>query len=150
MANKNAFAPFEMDFSKMDFTKIFSDYRMPGIDFDSLMAAQRKNIEAVTLANRVAMEGMQAVAQRQAEILRQTMEEASKVAQELMVQGSPEDRLAKQTDVAKIAMEKALTNMRELSEMVTKSNNEAFSLINKRVADSLEELKKVMQSAPKK
>lgn len=145
MATKSPYAPFEMDFSKF-----FSDYRMPGLDMESMMATQRKNIEALTLANRVAMEGMQAVAQRQAEILRQTMEEATKVTQELIATSAPEERLAKQTDVTKLALEKALANMRELSEMIAKSNNEAFTLINKRVTDSLDELKTVVNTAPKK
>ena len=30
-----------------DFTKIFSDFRVPGVDMQALMATQRRNLEAV-------------------------------------------------------------------------------------------------------
>ena len=39
------------------------------------------------------------------------------------------------------AFEQALANARELAEMVSKSNTEAFAIINKRVTESLQELK---------
>jgi phasin family protein len=146
MAAKGAYSSFP----EMDFTKLFADFRMPGVDVNSLLAAQRRNMEALTNANRVAFEGMQAVAQRQAEILRQSMEEATKVASDLMTNGTPEQRIAKQTEIAKIAMEKALANMRELSEMMAKSNGEAVNLINQRMTESLDEVKKAIDAAAKK
>lgn len=146
MAAKSAFSSFP----EMDFTKFFADFRMPGVDVNTLLSAQRRNMEALTNANRVAFEGIQAVAQRQAEILRQSMEEATKVASDLMTNGTPEQRIAKQTEIAKIAMEKALANMRELSEMVAKSNSEAVNLINQRMTESLDEVKKAIDTAAKK
>ena len=77
----------KMDFSKMDFGKFAEQFKMPGVDSKALIEAQRKNVEAMTQANRVALEGVQAIAQRQAEILRQAMEESSKVMRELAKPG---------------------------------------------------------------
>jgi phasin family protein len=106
------------------------------------MAAQRKNIEALTTANKLAVEGMQAIAKRQSEILAQAMAEVSNVTQQLSGAASnPQEATAKQAEVAKQAFEKALANMRELAEMINKANTDAFAVINKRVAESLEELK---------
>jgi phasin family protein len=51
---------------------------------------------------------------------------------------------AKQTELARKAFEQALANARELAEMVSKSNTEAFAIINKRVTDSLQELKSLV------
>lgn len=135
-------------FWDLDVSKLISEFKVPGIDVDGLMAAQRKNIEAVTAANKVAFEGMQAVATRQAEILRQTMQEMSSVMSDLMSAGTPEERVAKQADLAKQAFEKALANMREIAEMITKANTEAADLINKRISATLDELK-VVASARK-
>ncbi|MBI3710388.1 MAG: phasin family protein [Proteobacteria bacterium] len=136
----NPFAEF--DFSKMlDVSKLMADFRLPGLDVESITASQRKNLEALTAANQLALEGMQAVARRQTEILRQVMDEATTAMKDVMTAGSPEDKAARQTDIAKEAMTRAVTNMRELAEMVAKSNNEAFDVINKRVADSLDEIK---------
>ena len=128
-------------FWDMDITKVMGDMKLPGVDLEALMASQRKNIEALTAANKLAFEGFQAVATRQTEILRQTMEELQKMMTEVMSAGSPEDRVAKQAELAKSAFEKALSNMKEVAEMVTKSNTEATSVISNRISDSLEELK---------
>ncbi len=44
-----------------------------------MMAAQRKNIEAFTALNQAAMESYQSLAQRQAELARQTIADATGV-----------------------------------------------------------------------
>jgi phasin family protein len=108
------------------------------------MDAQRKNIEALNAANQTAVQGMQAVAQRQAEILSQAMSEVSSIAQQFSATGNPQEMGAKQTELARKAFEQALANARELAEMVSKSNTEAFAIINKRVTESLQELKSLV------
>jgi phasin family protein len=128
-------------FFDMDVKKVMGDFKIPGFDLESLMAAQRRNIEALTQANQLALEGMQAISQRQAEILRQTMEETMQSFQSVMQSASPEERMGKQTELLKVAFERATANMRELAEMVSKSNAEACSVMNKRVAESLDEIK---------
>ncbi|MEI8395943.1 MAG: phasin family protein [Rhodospirillaceae bacterium] len=145
MAKPTAYPFFEMDVSKM-----LAEFKMPGVDVDAILASQRKNIEAVTAANQLAIEGMQAVVRRQAEILRQTMEETGSILTEVLGAGSPEDKVAKQAELVKSAFEKALGNMKELAEMVAKSNTEAANVISKRVSESLEELKGAMAKAVKK
>lgn len=141
---------FDIDVTKlMDISKLTADYKLPGVDMDQLLAAQRKNIEALTAANQLAFEGMQAVLRRQTEILRQSMEQASSMVTELMAAGAPEEKVAKNAELAKVAFEKALANMRELAEMVAKSNAEAAEVISKRVSESLDELKAAVQKAKK-
>ena len=138
-----------MDFTKMfaafgipgvDMTKMFANFNAPNVDMQSLMSSQRKNIEALTQANKVALEGMQALFKRQAEILKQSIEETTAATRDL-ASGSAQDKVAKQTDIAKQAFERALANARELSEIVTKANGEAVDLLNKRFAAMLDEFK---------
>jgi len=133
----------DFDPSKMtdEFMKMAKQFKLPGVDMDSLIASQRKNVEAVTAANRVAFEGVQAVAKRQAEILQETMNEAASALDTLLKSGNPTDAAAKQVEIAKQAYEKALANMRELAEMVSKSNDEATQAINARITESLDEIK---------
>jgi len=140
MAKNNPF--FDVDFSKFtDISKVMSELKVPGVDVDAVMATQQKNIQALTAANQLAFEGMQTVFRRQSEILRQSVEQASVMISELMAAGSPEDKVAKQADLVKSAFEKALSNMRELAELVARSNAEATEVVSKRVSESLEELK---------
>jgi phasin family protein len=132
-------------FLKMDVTKMMGEFKLPGVDLEKVASAQRKNVEALTSANQLAAEGFQAIARRQTEIMRQTLEEAGKSMRDLMEHSAPEDRMVKQTELAKTAFEAALSNMRELAEMVAKANSEAFDVINRRVAESLDELKDMIK-----
>lgn len=135
--------PFlDMDFTQFsDFKKWSEQFQVPGLDMQAMMEAQRKNLEAIGQANKIAVEGAQALAQRQMEILRSTMEEASKVMGDMAASGTPEERMAKQADVVREAFERAIANMRELAELGAKSNTEALDTINKRISESLTEIK---------
>ncbi len=135
----------DFDPTKMvgELSNMLKQYKLPGVDVDAVVASQKKNLEALTSANRTAIEGLQAVVKRQAEILQQTMNEASKAVDALSKAGSPADVAAKQAELTKDAFERALGNMRELAEMVTKSNQDATSTINSRISASLDELKDV-------
>ena len=140
------------DFAKSfmpDLGKMFGEFKMPGFDVEAMIAAQRKNIEALTAANKTAAEGAQAVAKRQAELLQETIEEVSARLKTAMAGASP-DSAAKQAELAKAAFDKALVNMRELAEIASKANSEAFELINQRVLESVEELKTLLHSGAKK
>lgn len=129
----------------MDMSKMFADMKLPKVDMDSIMATQRKNIEALTSANKLAFEGMQAVARRQADVMRQMMEEMSGMISDMMSAGTPEEKMARQADMAKQTFEKILSNMKELAEMLSKSNSEAATVINARISESLDELKAMAQ-----
>jgi phasin family protein len=145
------FTQAQADFSKWmtDFSKFFTTGKTPGFDFDGIFAAQRKNVEAITAANQAAFEGVKAVAQRQAEIVRATIEDFTKAAKELSTVATPEEKLVKQTELAKSGFEAAIANLRDVSETLQKANVEAAALINKRVVASLEELKDVFAKAKK-
>jgi phasin family protein len=131
--------PFENDF-----TKLFTQYRMPGFDVQALVEAQRRNIDALTRANQLALEGLQTVARRQAEIVRGGIEDASALLRDLSHGKSPEDHVARQTDAAKKALEQALANVRELSEIVTRAGNEAVEVLSKRLGEQIEEAKSLV------
>lgn len=124
-----------------DVSKYLGDFKVPGMDVETLVSSQRKNIEALTQANKLAYDGLQAVVKRQVEILRQTVDEIAQVTKDIAEPGTPQDKAAKQTELAKDAFERSLSNMRELAEMVAKANSEAFDLLNKRFTQNLDELR---------
>ena len=128
-------------FLDMDVGKAFAGFTFPGLDVESIVAAQRKNLEALTQANQLAVEGVQAIARRQVEIARQAVDEASTLLREWSQPGAPEERMAKNAEYAKHAFEKGVANARELAELVTKANTEAFNVIHKRVSEGFEELR---------
>ena len=132
MADENR-NPEVADVGKMpsfDFTKLMKDFRLPGVDLATIMDREKKNIEALAEANRVAFEGWQALVHRQAEILQESIKQAVGAMQ-------GEDAGTKRMDLASHAFESALSNMRELAEMAAKSQKDAFDVIRKRVEENL-------------
>lgn len=145
MTTSNPFNPFaNIDMAKFDPAKMMAGMNVPGIDMQAMLDAQRKNIEALNAANQVAVEGMQALAKRQAEIMAEAMNEIGTVSRQLGDLQNPQDMAGKQAQMVQETFEKALGYMRELAEMVNKSNSEAFEVINKRFNESLEELRSMM------
>ncbi len=135
---------------KFDFTKNADQFAFPGLDAQALVECQKRNLEAFAAANKVALEGTQAVIRRQAEILRQGVEEASKAFAEMNAAGTPQDKILKQAELAKEAYEAALANLRELTEMASKSNGEAADLLSTRVSESFGEFTGEIKKTAKK
>ena len=149
MASKTGNPFLDADFAQFfDFNKFTQQFKLPTVDTDALIEVQKRNFEAVTKANRVALEGVQAVAQRQNEILRQVAEDSAKAFKDLTaVEVAPGARLAKQAEMVKTAFETAVANLRELNEISAKSNGEAVEVINERVTEGLDELSAVLNRA---
>jgi phasin family protein len=126
-----------------ELTNKLKDYRLSGSEVDAVVASQRKNVEALADASRAAFEGAQAVAKRQTEIFQETMNQAAKSFDALAKAGSPPEVAAKQAELAKEAFEKAIGNMRELAELVTKAQQGAIEKISGRISQTLDEIKEM-------
>lgn len=131
----------------MDVTKYLAQFRVPVFDVDAMMAAHRKNVEAVTAANQCAFEGVSALMRRQGEIARETLENYSTAVKELMADGTVEEKAVRQAEFARNAYDTGVANARELTNMVAKTNEEAFGLINNRVRESLDEVQGIVAGA---
>jgi len=142
----------DVDPTKMvdEVAKAIKQVNIPGVDVDLLVASQKNNLEAVTSANKVAFQGLQAVAKRQAEILQEMMNEASTAVDSLSKAGSTREIVAKSTDLAHDAFEHALTNMKLLAELVTKASQEATNTINTRMLASIDEIKSMAREVKQK
>ncbi len=126
-------------FAAIDFTKFMADFKLPAFDVEKLMASQRKNLEAVAAANKLAAEGAQTVFQRNAEIMRENVEELTSLVQSMSVAGEPQDKAARQADLTKGAYQRAVTNLKAINDTVAKTNDKVFNVLNKRVVESLDE-----------
>jgi phasin family protein len=135
-------SPFPQDMT--DFSKIMADYKIPGVDWQEVMAAQQKNLQALAKANQVLVEGAQAVMRREVEILQKAMAELADASKELMQQGDPQAQASKRLELAKTSFEAAIQNMRELAEVAGRSNREAMEVINQRALEGFEEIRKAL------
>ncbi len=125
-----------------DIMRMLADFRLPGMpDVEQLTNAQRRNFEALSAANKVALEGAQAVARRHMEILQQSMSEMTQAMQSMAGAQDPQARATKQAEMLKAAYERAVSNMREVADLIQKSNTEALSLLNQRFTEAMDEVK---------
>ena len=129
------------NFFDFDVTKMFADYRFRPFDVEAVWAAQRRNIEALTQANQLAVEGVQALARRQIELTRETFEGFSTLLRDLAQPASAEDRIAKNTDYAKQMLEKSVNHGREVVSIAAKAGADAAEVLQKRATESLDEMR---------
>ncbi len=160
MVNKNPYADYMKmwsEFKPASMPNMMNMGSMPNmmnmqsmpnmLDQNQMMSYFRRNAEAFSAASSVMTDGAQMVSRRQAELMRTNVEQMLKAAKDMMGTGSPEINTTKQAELAKSMFETSLSNMREMSELVTKSGFEAFDVINKRAAESLEEISKITKAA---
>ena len=128
---------------------MLADFRMPAMmDMDALAAAQRRNLEALSAANKVALEGAQAVARRHMEILQSSMTEMTEAMKSMSSgQETPQAKAARQAEMLKSAYEKAVGNMKEVADLIQKSNSEALNLLNRRFAEAMDEVKALVNKS---
>jgi phasin family protein len=120
----------------------------PMPDMDKVLSAYRRNVEVLSAANRVALEGAQAVAKRHMEIVQQTLSEMGESIKTISLTDTPQAKAVQQADLLKQAYERALANTRELSDMIQHANSEALGLLNGRFIEAMDEVKALVHEAP--
>lgn len=130
---------------EFDMKKLMGDLKIPPMpDAEAVLAAYKRNLEALTEANRVALEGAQLVARRHMEILQETMSGLTGTLKELSTASTPSSRAAKQAELLKKAYENAVSNTKELGDLIQKSNAEAMSKLNTRFSEAMTEMKALL------
>ena len=127
-----------------DLTKMLEQFKLPGVDTKEIVEARRKDIDALVQANQAIYDGMQAMANKQGELLKKSMEDiqsAMKGAAGGVGMADP----GKQGELARKAYEKVLGDMKDLAEIARKSQTDAMAKITQRGNEHLDEVKKMMK-----
>jgi phasin family protein len=139
---------FTLDVEKMtdffknnEFTKQLASMKLPGFDTDAVVAAQKKNMDALVEANKAAAAGYQDLFKKQMSIFEETMAEAQKHMKGFDSTKLDADSARKQGELAKAAFEKALANMQALAESAQKANTDAYEIVSARIKESLGEIR---------
>ena len=131
-----------------DVMKMLREMKLPTLfDMETVLSTYRRNLEVLSQANRVALEGAQTVAKRHMEILQQTMAELTENVKALTEIESPQAKAAKQAELLKQAYERAIANTRELSELIQRANSEALGLLNRRFMETMDEVKNLLEKS---
>ncbi len=150
MADTTATNPFTYAMSQAmqaaeEMNKMMQKMHLPSAPgAQELMEAYKRNLEAMSAANRIALEGAQTVARRHMEIVQQTMAELSENLRAMASTEAPTEKAAKNAELLKKAYERAVANTKELADLIQHANAEAVSLLNKRFAEAVEEAKSLL------
>lgn len=141
---------FDYDMKKLMSEFKVPDFNVPSVDVDSIVDAQKKNVEAISSASKMAFEGAQAIMERQGELAHKAIEEITEAVKDLSEASSPQEGISKQADVTKDALERSLSNVSELTDMMTKSNQAVFDLLNKRINQVITEYQEMIETTEAK
>lgn len=141
MQQKNPAANFFSDMQSTMKQMMESAPTANPFDFKTVMEAQRKNIQTLTEANQCVMNGWQTLAKRQAEMVAQFVQDNSGLATQGLSPASPQETLAKQTELLKTVCEQAMQNAREITEIVRKNTADATEIVNRRLISGFGEIK---------
>ena len=123
------------------YQEFFGKFNLPNLDMSSLVESQNKNVHALTAANQAMLDGTKSLMQRQGEMLKQVLEEASEAAKAIGGAASPQDAADKQVKLIEASVSEALSNFAEISEMVKSTQDETTKLVTARFNESMEELR---------
>ncbi len=115
--------------------------------WEQALETSRKNFQAVTEANQRAVQGWQALAQRQSEMVTQFLQDNGMPS---YTEGTTtQERISKQADAIQAAYQRSIANTQELAELASKCTKDAADVISKRIAASVNELSTVAKAAAK-
>jgi phasin family protein len=123
-----------------DYFKSFGDYQAPSFDFSAFSTIGQRNAEAFSSAAQQMAESAQAISRRNVEIFREGLEQTLAATREIFSGQSPEMNISRQTEFAKGRLESTLANLREISDLATKSSFETAQLLQQRLNDSFSEM----------
>jgi phasin family protein len=124
-----------------ELAKLFEHFKVPGVDVSAIVETGRKDMEALVEANKAAFQGVQALALKQKEMLAEAMHKIEEYAKHAGASSSS----ARQTEMARDAYHKVLADMKELAEIVRKSQAQAMTQVTDRAIEHLQELKRMIQ-----
>lgn len=122
------------DWSVLDPSKINTN-----CDVDSLMQKNKKHAKAATETHHLMMSNMQAIIQRQAEILQDNTSRLLNCCNKLSTLGKTEQVIEEQTNFIKDTMAINLANTRELIEMTTKAQIEVMDHLGHEISENMNE-----------
>ena len=113
-----------------DFAKLIESCQISGVDMKSLIDMEKKNIDALIEVNRSAYDRWQNLTVRQTEVFQETMKAIAAEANNETVAG-------RRTEIARQGFEKALANMRQLTETATEQQKQTIEILRRRFEDGM-------------
>jgi phasin family protein len=119
-----------------DLTRVFEQFKAPGVDLSPIIEARRKDVEALASANQAAFDGLKALARIQTDLLLQTLNAAQAAAKGKAEAGTGLPDPAKFAEGAQKAWQKMLDDVKGLAEQARKTQSDALASLGARATES--------------
>jgi phasin family protein len=123
-----------------------SDLGIPKVDVDKLVETHRKNFEAFTKTVLVASDGVKSLATKQKQMI-DTASVALAMARNMKPSGDQQQTLAKQSEMARMALDAAIDHTRQIADQVSESSAEALKIASDRIVESIAEIRASFEKA---
>ncbi|TAH34773.1 MAG: hypothetical protein EYC62_05325 [Alphaproteobacteria bacterium] len=141
MRKTNGHAP---DWAKL-FLSFSANPNMSGIDMNKFLNLYKRNLEAWTEVSRVGANCAQAFTRAQSEAVQQGLHNLTTVLECIAEQGSTgQQKARKSSEILQDAWQNSTANAKELAQVLTRSNREAFEILNARMKESASELQDIV------
>lgn len=125
-----------------EWRRLLESYGAPkSAELPAVMDAQRKNMEALLEANRLLMSSIQAVMQRQSELLNEATQEAAQAAAKLASARQPAEWQKQQMELIAAAYGRTVGLLQEVSGIINAAQKDALEVLNRRWNASIDELR---------
>jgi phasin family protein len=128
----------------MDVSKMMGEFKVPG--YETVMSACRRNMEAAAAVNQAAFETAQNIMRMQADLVRQGFEEATSVVNAIMSCPTPEEKVIRQAEASKAAMDKCIAGARNIADSVSQCHARTLETVSNRMSEGLEELRGIIKN----
>jgi phasin family protein len=108
-------------------------------DVSALMKMQQSNIETMVEANRIFVDTAQAIARCQSDMMKDCVEGMTRAFAELGGRGEPGEIASKEGTAVQALFEKTASHVRDIAELISKSNADAIQLVNGRMRSLVDE-----------
>lgn len=144
-SHRHAQSHAEVRHPKLDLQALLERFKLPGINADALIESRRKDIEALLAANERVFNGIEALSQKQIELLADVMKEWQESAKEAVAKSSGTDKVNQAVAHAQHAFSHALANMKDMADIAAKSHEDVLAILTKRYRDGVEEFRNSLQ-----
>jgi len=128
-----------------DSSKLEMPAMQPYFDVEGLLKMQQRNIETMVEANRIFVDTAQAIARCHSDMMKDCVEQMTRAFSELTSRGEPGEGPAKEGAAVQAFFEKTAGHVRDIAELISKSNADTIQLVNGRMRSMVDE----SRAAPK-
>lgn len=121
--------------------------QISGFDVDSFLKMQQRNVETLLEANRIFVDTAQAIARCQSDLMKDYIEQMTRAFAELSVRGEPGAIATREGAAVQALFEKTASHVRDIAELLGKSNADAIRLVNGRMKSIMDETQAAGQKA---